>query len=124
MNNIQKRFILFLFGCIGTRLLFVYIAKNVSLQVLPYLGYLALIPVLGWLYILFIKSRDTGLEVFGGKIWWNSIRPIHIALYSTFAYLAINKNKNSWIALLVDVGFGLGAFLHHHYISGNFNRLL
>ncbi len=124
MNNIQKRFILFLFGCIGTRLLFVYIAKNVSLQVLSYLGYLALIPVLGWLYILFIKSRDTGLEVFGGKIWWNSIRPIHIALYSIFAYLAINRNKNAWIALLADVGFGLGAFLYHHYISGNFNRLL
>ncbi len=124
MNNIQKRFILFLFGCIGTRLLFVYIAKNVSLQVLSYLGYLALLPVLGWLYILFIKSRDTGLEVFGGKIWWNSIRPIHIALYSTFAYLAINKNNNAWIALLADAGFGLGAFLYHHYNSGNFNKLL
>ncbi len=124
MNNIQKRFILFLFGCIGTRLLFVYSAKNVSLEALSYLGYLALLPVIGWLYILFIKPRDTGFEVFGEKIWWNSIRPIHIALYTTFAYLAINRNKNAWIVLLADVGFGLSVFLYHHYTSGNFNRLL
>lgn len=124
MNNIQKRFILFLFGCIGTRLLFVYIAKNVSLQVLSYLGYLALIPILGWLYIFFTHSRETGLEVFGEKIWWKSIRPIHIILYSVFAYLAINKDKNAWIALLGDVTFGLGAFLYHHYTSGNFHKLI
>lgn len=124
MNNIQKRFILFLFGCIGTRLLFVFIAKNVSLNILPYLGYLALIPVLGWLYIIFTNSRETGLEVFGEKIWWKSIRPIHVILYSVFAYLAINKNKNAWIALLADVTFGLSAFLFHHYSSGNFHKLI
>ena len=124
MNNIQKRFILFLFGCIGTRLLFVFIAKNTSTHILLYLGYLALIPILGWLYIMFVKSRDTGLEVFGEKIWWKSIRPIHIIFYSIFAYLAINKNKNAWMALLADVTFGLSAFLYHHYFAGNFNMLL
>lgn len=124
MNNIQKRFILFLFGCIGTRILFVFIAKNVSLNILPYLGYLALIPVLGWLYIIFTHSRETGLEVFGEKIWWKSIRPIHIIFYSVFAYLAINKNKNAWVALLTDVTFGLSAFLFHHYSSGNFHKLI
>jgi hypothetical protein len=43
-NNTQKRFLLFLIGCIGARSLFVIIAKNISLNYLPYLGYLALIP--------------------------------------------------------------------------------
>ena len=38
MNDMQKRFALFLFGCIGVRSLFVYIAKTSNVQYLPYLG--------------------------------------------------------------------------------------
>ena len=34
MNTIQKRFLLFLIGCIGARSLFVIIAKNISLNYL------------------------------------------------------------------------------------------
>jgi len=68
MNNIQKRFLLFLFGCILIRFLFVILSKNVDEDKLQSLGYLALIPVLGWLYIIFIGNRDTGGEVFGEKI--------------------------------------------------------
>jgi len=51
MNTIQKRFLLFLIGCIGTRFLFVYVAKNVDTQYLQYLGYLALLPAIGFFYI-------------------------------------------------------------------------
>ncbi len=51
MNNIQKRFLLFLFGCIVIRIIFVINAKNSSPELLQKLGYLALLPVLGWLYI-------------------------------------------------------------------------
>ncbi len=123
MNNIQKRFLLFLFGCIMVRLLFVYAAKNVSLETLRYLGYLALIPIIGWLYIIFINPRDTGAEVFGDKIWWKNLRPIHLILYSIFSYLAITKNKWAWVVLLIDVLFGLSAFLYHHYTEGNFSKL-
>ncbi len=36
MNTIQKRFLLFLIGCIGTRSLFVYLAKNANTTYLPY----------------------------------------------------------------------------------------
>ncbi len=32
MEAIQKRFLLFLIGCIGTRSLFVYIAKNIDIK--------------------------------------------------------------------------------------------
>ena len=32
MNNIQKRFLLFLIGCIGVRSLFVVIAKNIDIS--------------------------------------------------------------------------------------------
>ena len=124
MNNIQKRFLLFLFGCILIRFLLVILAKNIDKENLQYLGYLALIPVLGWLYIIFIGERDTGGEVFGEKIWWKDLRIIHVSLWSIFAYMAINKNNNAWQFLLIDTIFGLGAFLNYHYNQGNYKLLL
>ena len=120
MNNIQKRFLLFLIGCIGTRSLFVYLAKNMNKQFLQIMGYLALLPAVGFFYIYFTDSRKTGAEVFGDKIWWNQLRPIHGALYILFAYNAINGNPNSYIYLLVDVLIGLISFLTFHYYNGDF----
>jgi hypothetical protein len=120
MNNIQKRFLLFLIGCIGTRSLFVYLAKNMNKQFLQIMGYLALLPAVGFFYIYFTDSRKTGAEVFGDKIWWNQLRPIHGSLYALFAYNAINGNPNAYIYLLVDVLIGLISFLTFHYYSGDF----
>ena len=77
MNNIQKRFLLFLFGCIGVRSLIVLLAKKISLDKLPILGYISLIPAFGFIYIYLNKTRKTGGEVFGEKIWWDHIRPVH-----------------------------------------------
>ena len=123
MNNIQKRFLLFLIGCIGTRSLFVLIAKNISIKYLPYLGYLALLPAIGFIYIYLTNSRTTGTEVFGEKIWWNNLRPLHSLLYFLFAYNAINGNKQAWVYLLIDVLIGLISFLNFHYKNGDFAKL-
>lgn len=116
MDKLHKRFLLFLVGCIGTRLLFVYIAKNISVPWLRYAGYLALLPAIGFFYIYLTGSRKTGAEVFGEKIWWNDLRPIHGLLYSLFAYNAIIGNTNAWVYLLVDVSIGLISFLVHHFL--------
>ena len=115
MNNIQKRFVLFLVGCIGIRTLFVYVAKTINLKYLPYMGYLALIPAIGFLFIYLTKSRTTGGEVFGGKIWWNDLRPVHSLLYGLFAFNAISQIKSAWVYLLIDVIIGLLSFIIHHY---------
>lgn len=123
MNNIQRRFLLFLIGCIGTRSLFVYIAKEIDIHYLPYLGYLALMPAIGFLYFYFTNTRKTGGEVFGDKIWWNHLRPIHAFLYFAFAANAIQANRNAWIYLLIDVIFGLINFLYFHWSQGNFTPL-
>jgi len=123
MNNIQKRFLLFIFGCVLTRVIITFIVKNLKTNYLPIVGYIALIPAIGFLSIYFLNLRKTGKEVFGEKIWWNDIRPIHGILYLIFAYLAINKNTNSWKILLIDVIFGFIMFLNHHYLSGNFKFL-
>lgn len=124
MNNIQKRFLLFIFGCIFVRTLFVIVAKYINIKYLPYLGYLAIIPAIGFFYIFFTDSRKTGVEVFGDKIWWNNLRPIHGILYTLFAYNAINHNPNSYIYLLIDVVFGLISFLIFHYYNGDFEKLI
>ena len=124
MNAIQIRFILFLFGCIGMRLLFVIIAKNVSIKMLYYLGYLALAMPLAFMYIYLTGSRQTGVEVLGDKIWWNNLRPLHALLYGLFAYNAIQGNPNSWIYLFLDVIIGLISFLTYHYINGDFRKLI
>ena len=119
MNHLQQRFFMFLIGCIGIRSLFVIIAKYINAKYLKYLGYLALVPAIGFMYIYLTGTRKTGAEVFGEKIWWNNLRPIHSILYFLFAYNAIIGNKQSWIYLLVDVLIGLISFLVHHYLNGN-----
>lgn len=124
MNHLQQRFLMFLIGCIGTRSLLVIIAKYINTKYLKYLGYLALVPAIGFIYIYVTGSRKTGAEVFGEKIWWNNLRPIHSILYFLFAYNAIIGNKQSWIYLLVDVLIGLINFLIHHYVNGDFFKLL
>ena len=124
MNDMQKRIWMFLIGCIGLRSLFVVIAKYANTTYLKYLGYLALLPAIGFIYIYLTGTRKTGAEVFGGKIWWNNLRPIHSILYFLFAYNAIIGNKQSWIYLLVDVVFGLISFLVHHYLNGDISMLL
>ena len=122
-NPIKLRFFLFLIGCIGTRLAFTTLAAFSKGLMLKILGVLALIPVIGWFYIIFIGKRDTGLEIMGGKIWWKNLRPIHMFLWATFSYLAITGNPRAWQVLLGDTLFGLSAFLVHHYMAGNFTKL-
>lgn len=123
MNTIQKRFLLFLIGCIGSRSLLVYLAKRTNQTFLMYMGYLALLPAIGFFYLFLTGTRKTGAEVFGDVIWWNYLRPIHGLLYVLFAYNAINGNSNSWIYLLVDVILGLVSFLLFHYYNGDFAKL-
>jgi len=123
MNTIQKRFLLFLFGCIGTRSLLVYLAKNVNKTYLKYMGYLSLLPAIGFFYLFLSGARKTGAEVFGDKIWWNDLRPVHGLMYLLFSYNAINGNLNAWIYLLVDVIIGLISFLGFHYYNNDFTKL-
>ena len=123
MNDIKKRMLMFLIGCIGVRSLFVVIAKYININYLKYLGYLALLPAIGFMYIYLTGSRKTGPETFGEKIWWNNLRPIHSILYFLFAYNAIIGNTHAWIYLLADVIIGLISFLIYHYVKGDFNFL-
>jgi hypothetical protein len=124
MNSIQKRFALFLFGCIGIRTLFVWLAAAANRSALQYLGYLAILPAIVFFYLFLTGSRKTGPEVFGDRIWWDNLRPVHGLLYSLFAYRAISGDGFAWIYLLADVILGLLSFLWFHYSNDNFRYLL
>ena len=121
MDTITKRTLLFLIGCIGTRSLFVYIAKIISLDLLKYMGYLALLPAIGFIYIYMTDSRQTGPEVFGDKIWWNNLRPIHGLLYSLFAYNAITGKwkEFSIYAIYSLIAFTILATVIYHPLDVN-----
>lgn len=106
---------LFLF-CILVRLLLVYIAKTISLEKLIYLGYVTILIAVGFIFIYLTKSRKTGLEVGGKKIWWNQLRPVHGLLYLIFSIGALN-GYNLWYLLLLDVIIGITAYVIHYKIE-------
>lgn len=111
----NHRVLLFLVGCIGSRILFAYIAKVSPAQYLPWLGFLALIPAVGFFYLFFTGQRVTGKEVFGERIWWTWLRPIHGTLWLLFAYSAFRLDTNAWKYLAIDVVFGLAAYITFHF---------
>jgi len=123
MNDIQKRFIMFIFGCIVARVSLVFLAKNVSPKYLQLLGFLCLLPALGFLIIYLGDLRKTGVEVNGSEIWWNELRPVHAVMYLLFAIYAIKKKDFAWIILLLDVCIGVIAFIMYHYNADNFSKL-
>jgi len=123
-SQLHIRFLLFLVGCIGTRSLFTAASAYAPRFYLPWMGALALIPTLGWFYLIFIGERNTGPEVFGETIWWKHLRPLHMILWGFFAYLAFQRNPHAWIVLFTDTMLGFFSFLQHHWVEGNIALLL
>lgn len=122
MSTLQTRNLLFLLGCIPFRLSMVYLAYHSGhskspVVPLPYLGYLALLPAIGFTLIYAFGWRKQGPETFGQPIWWNALRPIHGLLYFLFAYqAAIQHDPGAWRWLLVDVAAGLGGFVANRWM--------
>ncbi len=120
----QKRFILFLFGCIPTRLLLTYIAKIGTIFIKQILGIISFIIASGFMYIYLTGSRKTGTETGGEPIWWNNIRPVHSILFYIFSFMIYIKNYSSaWKALFLDTMIGLISFLFFHWKNNDFVKL-
>ena len=115
MNDLQKRWAMFLLGCIPSRFLLAYILSKLSQTHLKIIGLILLIPVVGFLYIYISGSRKTGPETRGAPIWWNDLRPFHALLYLVSAVMALQGNKMAYLPLLIDTLFGLIAFLCYHF---------
>ena len=112
-----RRIIVFLFGCILTRSILVYLAKTLDKKYVKIMGYIAIPIGLSFMYLYFVgnKTADSQLEWLGDKkIWWNNLRPVHGLLYLLFALFAIKENEYAWVFLLIDVVIGLLGWLYHH----------
>lgn len=116
MNPIVKRHLLFLLGCIPVRLGFAALARFQP-RYLPLMGGIALLPAAAFLVLFSTGWRTTGPEVFGDRIWWNALRPLHAILLAIFAYLALRRSPSAWKVLLFDAMLGLVAFLVHHHVE-------
>lgn len=109
---------LFYLGCIPTRLLFVYLGymanhHQMSKEMRTLFLSTTLVIGIGFLMIYTMGWRKTGLEVGGGKIWWNSLRPIHSANYLLFTLGSLMGWKNAWWFLVLDVVIGMIAKINH-----------
>lgn len=123
MNDIQKRFLSFLIGCMGARFFLTYLSYKLNNKYLPYIAMLTLLMGLGFVTIYVFNLRKTGAETLGKEIWWDMLRPIHGFFYLYFTYLAFKKKKNAFLPLLIDTIFGLVAFLYYHYSINSYSKL-
>ena len=124
MNNIQKRFVLFLGGCIPARLFLAYIAKKGNSYMRQSLGVLTFMIASGFLIIYFWNLRQTGVETGGEKIWWNYLRPFHAFMYYYFTYsILFGDKENAWKILIMDTAVGLLSFFSFHLQHNSFSKL-
>lgn len=116
MRSPGIRAALFLVGCMGSRTALAYAAHvaarpSAPAWALPVMGAGAALTALAFLSIFFMGWRTTGAEVFGDKIWWGNLRPVHAGLYLAFAALAFRGHRGAWVPLAIDVAVGLTAFV-------------
>ena len=120
MDNLSKRLILFLVGCIGTRFSLAYFIKTHDNKYRNILIGLLCIIGMGFIYIYMNNLRKTGIEVFGDKIWWNDLRPLHGVLYLLAATLLYNNNnKDAYLIIFIDTLIGLIYFSKYHLNKKN-----
>ena len=110
----MNKYIAFLVGCIGTRTAITILSKKIDKVYLMYLGYLALLPAIGFIYIYLNDLRKIGREA-QGIIWWNEFRPIHGILYLLFAIYAIKGKQFAWKILALDTTIGLLLWFIRYY---------
>lgn len=110
MNSI----LLFLCGCLVVRASLAYAAYRYPI-VLPWLGAAALVVGVSFFVLWAFGLRQTGFEVNNERVWWDSVRPMHGALYLAFAVLAFQRHPLAYVPLAIDVVLGLMLFLGFHY---------
>ena len=116
LTGIERRYLLFLVGCMGSRYGLSYISYKYE-ELNKYIGIFTLIAGIGFLIIYFGKYRKRGLETGGELIWWNKLRLIHGTIYLLFSYIVLIHNRCSIkpsSLLLLDATIGLVSFIYYH----------
>lgn len=117
MRSPGVRAALFLIGCMGSRAALAYAAHAAPEWALRAMGVAGLLVAAAFFAIFAGGWRSTGPEVFGDRIWWDDLRPVHGGLYLAFAALALRGRRAAWVPLALDVAVGLAAFTWHRLSS-------
>ena len=96
--------------CIAVRLLFAFYISKLSGKQLQISSILGFTIAFGFILMILINRTRGG---FGQKVWWGKYRIIHAALFLTFAVLALNKQKLSYVPLIIDALLGVLFFTHN-----------
>jgi len=110
-NKKYSIFFLFLFGCIGSRILFSLMVARGPVFIVKVLGILYAILGVGSIVIkVFGLRKDKG--AFQNKIWWDDLRYIHGILYITTSYLIWNQKRYAACGvILLDASISLGRYI-------------
>jgi hypothetical protein len=108
--------LLFLFGCVPARIM-----VALSTTCLPPLLVAAvlLVPAVAWVYLWGAGARlGVQAETFGAPLWWNTLRPVHAAMYVAAAAVLVLTPRRTLARgiLLVDVFVGVVAHVVHHAV--------
>jgi hypothetical protein len=110
----KRRLVLFLMGCMSARVGLTYVVRHYARAHKNLLTWVLLIPALGFSYIYRNDLRKTGAEVFGGRIWWNNLRPFHALMYFATALLVHIDHDSPHYPIALDTFVGLLSFIYHH----------
>jgi len=124
MNSFQILSLKFLFGCVGSRVLF-----SILLQLAPEMLSYTLCAVCLAISVGFVVIWATGARkkkgAFDNKIWWNSLRLVHAAFFMLTAWFLYTKKQYlASTVILLDTSVGMIAYLVNHYHEGNLVKLL
>ena len=123
--NASQRATLFLFGCISSRLVIALIAYKLSQHSIhdlqrKLLACISIIIGISFITLYAANLRQNAPEA-GGVTWWNTLRPLHGALwlFAGSALLCPRKEIQNlaWIVFVIDAMIGLGAWVKHRYIK-------
>ena len=96
--------------CIAVRLLFAYFISGLKGKMLQFSSIFGFAVAAGFILMIIVDRKEGG---FGQKVWWEKYRIIHSGLYLTFAILALNMSKFSYVPLLIDALLGILFFIHN-----------
>jgi hypothetical protein len=107
-----------IFVCLGVRTLIAWLAWRWKDTHLSAMGFVALIPALGFLYLYLSDGRQTGFEVQSDDkiVWWSNWRPVHGLLWGLFAVTAIGHWTGAWMFLALDAGLGSLIFVNKYWV--------
>jgi hypothetical protein len=91
--------------CIPARITLAVLLWFIPDSWLPAAGAAALLGV-AWLLFRFATFDSKQLGVFKQPVTWNSLRPVHAAVWGLFGFLALTKNPHARFIPFADVLLG------------------